>query len=72
MFYRKEEGEKFRCGFNYSKTSGGNGFWLMICLPKTDKILLGYYWGQKFNLMFNVWNQAEEDEKERHFTRADV
>lgn len=63
MFYQRNEGESYRCGFNYTKTATGHGVALCICLPFSWRAQLGYYWGIKFKPRWVFYNKKKEDER---------
>ena len=69
MFYKIDEGEQLRNGFNYTRTMNGHRIVLVIQLFNTRRIMIGYYWGKRFTPYFSTWNQKEQDIITARFTR---
>jgi len=69
MLHTRKEGERLRCGINYTKTIYGHGMTLQLCLPAYWRFVIGYYWGKNFNYRFDIYNEIDEDKKMRESLR---
>lgn len=61
MIYRRAEGQKLRCGFNYIRTALGHGISLKLPIFCWT-LIAGYYWGRHFNTRWKFYHTAEHRE----------
>jgi hypothetical protein len=68
LFHKRKEGDIFRPGFNYTKTSKEHSFGVMVWVPRVwrlNRLLwVGYYRDGSLHMHFDAWNQVEMKEKD--------